>query len=176
MYDKSAVTSHLCEWNCCCKSAEPTALKNIDFKRPKKDDLQQELLHEITEANYTMKRFSLSIPFEKFQQLKQIVPNVVFFKIVTLDKQEYAKSFINLDTDAADDSELNWWSSYKTSIFHEVCHQRSETKQTRKNSLLNKLMNFTSAVDAPALIIESKMKVELINCTNKILKNITVVL
>ena len=127
MYDKSAVTSHLCEWNCCCKSAEPTALKNIDFKRPKKDNLWQELLHEITEANYTMKRFSLSIPFEKFQQLKHIVPNVVFFKIVTLDKQEYAESFINLNTDAAD-SELNYIPEWLTRMYDATAINLSSEK------------------------------------------------
>ena len=121
------MTSHLCEWNCCCKSAEPTALKNIDFKRPKKDDLRQELLHEITEANYTMKRFSLSIPFEKFQQLKQIVPNVVFFKIVTLDKQEYAESFINLNTDAAD-SELNYIPEWLTRMYDATAINLSSEK------------------------------------------------
>ena len=37
------------------------------------------------------------------------------------------------------------------SNLHEVSHQRSETQQTGKNSLLNKLMNYTSSVNTPAL-------------------------
>ena len=72
--------------------------------------MPQKPLDENAEANYTMKRFhssQVSIPLEKFQQLKQIVPNAAFFKIVNLDEQESAEAFINLDTDTADDSELN---------------------------------------------------------------------
>ena len=108
--NKSAVTSQLCKWNRSCKSVEPSLLKNINFKRPKKDDLPQEPLDKNAEANYTMKRFhpsQVSIPLEKIKQLKQIVPNAAFFTIVNLDKQESAESFISSDTDTADHSELN---------------------------------------------------------------------
>ena len=213
--NKSAVTSQLCKWNRSRKSAEPSLLKNINFKRPKKDDLPQEPLDKNAEANYTMKRFhssQVSIPIEKIKQLKQIVPNAAFFKIVNLDKQESAEFFISSDTDTANHSELNCipepltsfydatainlsseklavlcakiygeyvasysqvsfdnlteiiklqnlssaWKLHRggritASNFHEVCHQRSETQQTGKNSLLNKLMNYTSSVNTPAL-------------------------
>ena len=37
------------------------------------------------------------------------------------------------------------------SNLHEVSHQRSETQQTGKNSLLNKLMNYPSSVNTLAL-------------------------
>ena len=99
------MTCQLCKWNRSCKSAERSLLKNIDF-----NDLSQEPLHENVEEIYIMKTFhssQVSIPLEKFQQLKQIVPNNVFFKNVNLDEQESAESFINSNTDTADDSELD---------------------------------------------------------------------
>ena len=59
--------------------------------------MSQEPLHENVEENYIMKTFhssQVSIPLEKFQQLKQIVPNNVFFKNVNLDEQESAESLL----------------------------------------------------------------------------------
>ena len=82
--NKSTVTSQL------RKSYEPSLLKNINFKRPEKDDLPQEPLDENGEAKYAVKRFcssQVSIALEKFQQLKQLIPNTPFFKIVNLDEQ-----------------------------------------------------------------------------------------
>lgn len=82
--NKSTVTSQL------RKSYEPSLLKNINFKRPEKDDLPQEPLDENGETKYAVKRFcssQVSIALEKFQQLKQLIPNTPFFKIVNLDEQ-----------------------------------------------------------------------------------------
>ena len=53
------MTSQLCKWNHSRKSAEPTLLKNINFKRPKKNELPQEPLDKNAEANYTIKDFTL---------------------------------------------------------------------------------------------------------------------
>ena len=211
------MTSQLCKWNHSRKYAESSLLKNINFKRkninfkrPKKNDLLEEPLDKKAEANYTTKRFhssQVSIPLEKFKQPKQIVSNAAFFKIVNLDEQESAESFVSSDTETANDSELScipepltslydaiainlssekllvlcakicgeYVASYSqvffdnlteisklqnlssarklhrggcitSSNFHEVCHQRSETQQTGKNSLLNKRMNYMSSV------------------------------
>ena len=39
--NKGAVASKLCQWSRSSKSAEPDILKNIDFKRPKKEHSAQ---------------------------------------------------------------------------------------------------------------------------------------
>ena len=62
------------------------------------------------------------------------------------------------------------------SNFHEVCHQKSETKQTEKSSLLNKLMNYMSGVNTPALNYAKQNESRAHKLTNKILKSITIVL
>ena len=48
--NKSTVTSQLCKWNRSRKFAEPSLLKNINFRSPEKDDLPQEPLDENGEA------------------------------------------------------------------------------------------------------------------------------
>ena len=129
--NKFAVTSQLWNWNRSRKSAEPSLLKNFNFKKPKKDDFLQEPLDENANTNYTMKRFrssQVSIPLEEFQQLKQIVTNVAFFKIVDLDEQESAESFINSDTDTADDSELNCIPEPLTSLYDATAINLSSEK------------------------------------------------
>ena len=125
------MTSQLCKWNRSCKSAEPSLLKNINFKRPKKDDLPQEPLDKNTEANYTIKRFhssQVSIPLEKIKQLKQIVPNTAFFKIVNLDGQESAESFISSNTDTVNDFELNCISELLMSLYDATAINLSSEK------------------------------------------------
>ena len=44
------MTSQLCKWNRSRKFAEPSLLKNINFRSPEKDDLPQEPLDENGEA------------------------------------------------------------------------------------------------------------------------------
>ena len=124
------MTSQLCKQNRSCKSVEPSLLKNINFKRPKKDDLPQEPLDKNAEVNYTMKRFhpsQVSI-LEKIKQLKQIVSNAAFFKIVNLDKQESAESFISSDTDTANHSELNCIPEPLTSFYDATAINLSSEK------------------------------------------------
>ena len=78
-----------------------------------------------------MKRFhssQVSIPLEKIKQLKQIVPNAAFFKIVNLDEQESAESFLNSDTDTADDSELNCIPEPLTSLYDATAINLSSEK------------------------------------------------
>ena len=78
-----------------------------------------------------MKRFhssQVSIPLEKIKQLKQIVPNTAFFKIVNLDGQESAESFINSNTDTVNDFELNCISELLMSLYDATAINLSSEK------------------------------------------------
>ena len=59
--NKVAVTSKLCQWNRSRKSTAPDILKNINFKRPKKEDLPQQNTKDIQASKYCIKNFESNI-------------------------------------------------------------------------------------------------------------------
>ena len=117
--NKVAVTSKLCKWNGSRKSAEPDILKNINFKRPKKEDLPQQNTKNIQAGNYCVKNFESGIVIlskEKILDLKKIAPNAVFFTGINLDDSTENIDFIS-QIDTADETNVTCLPEPLTSLF-----------------------------------------------------------
>ena len=117
--NKVAVTSKLRQWNRSRKSAEPDILKNINFKRPKKEDLPQQNTKNIQAGNYCVKNFESGIVIlskEKILDLKKIAPNAVFFTGINLDDSTENIDFSS-QIDTADETNVTCLPEPLTSLF-----------------------------------------------------------
>ena len=82
--NKTAVTSQLCAWNRSRKRAEPEMLQNINFKRPKKEQIVpaeiNNKVHPETHFSLSASSFLKSAVLQiKLQGLKDISPNATIF-------------------------------------------------------------------------------------------------
>ena len=117
--NKVAVTSKLCQWNRSRKSTESDILKNINFKRPQKEDLPQQNTKDIQASKYCIKNFESSIVTlfrKKILNLKKIAPNAAFFTSINLDSS--AENIdISSQTDTADETDVTCLPEPLTSLF-----------------------------------------------------------
>ena len=82
--NKTAVTSQLCVWKRSRKKAEPAMLQNINFKRPKKEQIVpaevNNKVHPETHFSLSASSFSKSAFLQtKLQELKDITQNAAIF-------------------------------------------------------------------------------------------------
>ncbi len=105
--NKMAVTSMLCQWNRFHKSAEPTLLQMIDFKKPKKDQLphpNKTVENPVCCCSVCSKNSIKSITPEKIAELKNIMPKAVYF---TSTNETYNQENVSDDTTSADECDEN---------------------------------------------------------------------
>ena len=115
--NKTSPTSMLCSWNRSRKHAEPSLLKKIDFRRPKKGSLPK----EIPSCSQEEPPFSGDDPTttgntshqEKLQELKLIAPNAAIFSSIA----ETYEDTDNSGTDTADEDDGNSIPEPLTSLF-----------------------------------------------------------
>ena len=111
--NKTAVTSQLCAWNRSRKRAEPAMLENINFKRPKKEQIVpaeiDNKVHSETHFSLSASSFSKSAVLQtKLQELKNVVPNTAIFSRFPIQKVIYDFSIDSRDeTLTADECDNN---------------------------------------------------------------------
>ena len=94
-------------------------MKNINFKRPKKEDLPQQNTKNIQAGNYCVKNFESGIVIlskEKILDLKKIAPNAVFFTGINLDDSTENIDFSS-QIDTADETNVTCLPEPLTSSF-----------------------------------------------------------
>ena len=89
--NKTAVTSQLCAWNRSRKRAEPAMLQNINFKRPKKEQIVpaeiNNKVHPETHFSLPASSFPKSAVLQtKLQELKDIAPKAAIFSCSPIQK------------------------------------------------------------------------------------------
>ena len=89
--NKTAVTSQLCAWNRSRKRAEAAMLQNIDFKRPKKEQIVpaeiNNKVHPETHFSLSASSFPKSAVLQtKLQELKDIATNAAILSSFLIQK------------------------------------------------------------------------------------------
>lgn len=133
--NKVAVTSELCAWNRCRKNAVPTLLQNINFKRPRKDQLPEEnepkenpVLHYSAKENWS---YCFKLKSADLAKLREIAPEAAFFTSLTNVSNDNVS---DRDTATADENEENLLPEPITSIFdYEAVNLQDLTLMERYN-------------------------------------------
>ena len=119
--NKTACTSKLCAWKKSRKRAHPAPLKEISFKRPKKDENLPNVpspfkgvLTGFTSPDPV--KFSSEKRTNRLKQLKELVSNAVVFKSISVQFGEPENS-PGEETSTADENETNILPELLTSFF-----------------------------------------------------------
>ena len=121
--NKKAITSQLCAWNRSRKRAEPAMQQNINFKRPKKEQIVpaeiNNKVHPETHFSLSASSFAKSAVLQtKLQELKDIVPNAAIFSSFPIQKGicDFSIDF-EYETLTADKCDNNLLPERLTSLF-----------------------------------------------------------
>ena len=118
--NKVASTSKLCAWKKSRRYAEPAPLKNIDFRRPKKDSCvpNETKGSKQLEKPYCSKDPSVSgetSATNKLKELRKLAPNAAIFTSILDSSSDDDRN--NSETDTGDEDESNCISEPLTSLF-----------------------------------------------------------
>ena len=127
--NKVACTSKLCSWKKSRKRAYPAPLRNLDFKRPKKD---QNYPRVESPFKKTLSGFSSPDPIKfisasgkmTLDSLRKVAPNAAVFTSVSL----WTETSDGSNTDTADETEINTTPELLTSFFFPSTVNNSDTE------------------------------------------------
>eukprot|EP00794_Sanderia_malayensis_P008436 gene8436-9337_t len=143
--NRKCIAGKLCAWKRLCQHAEAAPLKQINFRRPKKDAFLMKVPSckqmEVPFSSEEPTRYSNNVAtVEKLQELKRIAPNAAIFSSF-VDKCDESAECLEIhlsETDTAEENDENSIPEPLVSLFQPaVINDSREELNIRMNKLFN---------------------------------------